>query len=276
MAPSPAPDGSPPARFAEMLRRHMQAGTRPGKRGLGAWSVQEFAHAIGVSERTVNYYRSGATLPPKILNILDALFADDARHVTAKAAFVGAFERARGLEPSEYHDSLAELRQTLEEMCSRSAFTERLTLMLAPRRDLIEPRERSLHNFAIGARIIIVLESDRPGSILLLDRGTSGRVSCLCPSHFAPNTTVPRGRSRFPQNCSRFSAFEVAGQPGREELLAIVTDTPLCLSFLKEAGQHPPTLLTHADIGSILGQLSSHDISSWALHSTHFDVQMGY
>ena len=98
MALSPPEKGTPKARFAALLREHMRLGTRPaGKRGTGAWSVQDFALAIGIGARTVQNSSSGATLPPTLDGILKALFADDPRHATARATLLGAFNAARGV-----------------------------------------------------------------------------------------------------------------------------------------------------------------------------------
>jgi hypothetical protein len=75
----------------------MTAGTRPtGKRGTGAWSVDAFAHAIGVSKRTVDNYRSGFTIPPDVSRICDVLFGDDVGHFQARVSFLTAFDEARG------------------------------------------------------------------------------------------------------------------------------------------------------------------------------------
>ena len=94
--------GSPKSRFAALLKKHMEAGTRPAaKPGTGRWTVKAFAGAISVaSDRTVQNYTSGTTLPADITHILTAFFADDPRHTEARTAFIAAFDAARGVAPT--------------------------------------------------------------------------------------------------------------------------------------------------------------------------------
>jgi hypothetical protein len=98
MALSPVPAGSHASGFAEMLREYMRAGTRPaGKRGTGAWSVQSFAPAIGVSSRL----RTTGAAPRCRLTFLvsstNCLLATRATPLRAK--ILTTFNKARGIEP---------------------------------------------------------------------------------------------------------------------------------------------------------------------------------
>ncbi|WP_052402549.1 tetratricopeptide repeat protein [Muricoccus aerilatus] len=101
MALSPAPEGSPAAGFAALLRHHMRVGTRPaGKRGTGAWSSDALAYEIGVaSRRTIEYYCNGSIRPKDATPLADTFFGNDPRHALKRNAFLIAFAEATGTEP---------------------------------------------------------------------------------------------------------------------------------------------------------------------------------
>ena len=67
---------------------------------------------------------------------------------------------------------------------------------IAPQlRDLGVPQDHAVRRFRLGSRVCLAIEWDRPGHILLLDIGTSGKVYCPCPSNLAANTQVTPGRT---------------------------------------------------------------------------------
>ena len=95
-----SPNAASSAEFAALIRYHMDTGTRPSdKRGSGAWSVDAMVAILGKSRRTIDYYRSGESLPPDALPLADAFFGDDPRHAVKRHAFLLAFARATGTEP---------------------------------------------------------------------------------------------------------------------------------------------------------------------------------
>ena len=118
----------------------------------------------------------------------------------------------------------------------------------------------------------LVIESPQEGHLLLLDEGPEGILYCLCPSHFAPDTALPRGRSLYPQAGSRYDAFVLTGKPGREELLAIISDAPLGLDWMPSSAKIPARVLSDADVSALLARLRSLDGNRWTALSTYFDV----
>ena len=122
-------------------------------------------------------------------------------------------------------------------------------------RDLGAPQESVEHRYRLGSRIRLILESDREGHLLLLDQGTSGKIYCLCPSHFAPDTFLPRGRTILPQTQSKYDSFAVTGNSGREHLLAIVTNEPLELEYMPSDPKIPARMLTADDMDALLSRL---------------------
>ena len=139
-------------------------------------------------------------------------------------------------------------------------------------RDLGAPQDEGCHHYHLDDRIGLVIESDRAGHLLLLNDGTSGKIYCLCPSHFAPDTFLPKGRSILPQATSRYDAFEITGRPGHEQLLAIVTDEPLGLDWIPKDPNTPARVLKDTDIKALLAKLQELEGDSWTSLSSYFDI----
>ncbi len=139
-------------------------------------------------------------------------------------------------------------------------------------RDLGAPQDDVQHGHKLGSRVALAIESERAGHLLLLDEGTSAKIYCLCPSWFAPSMQLPPGLSYLPQEGSQYDSFAVTGDPGREHLLAIVTDEPLGLDWLPPDPQVPARVLSSGDVDSLLEKLEGLDSASWTALATYFDV----
>jgi serine/threonine protein kinase len=139
-------------------------------------------------------------------------------------------------------------------------------------RGLGAPQDDAQHGHRLGSRVCLAIESDREGHLLLLDEGPEGIIYCLCPSHFAPDTRLREGRNDLPQERSRYGSFVVSGQPGREHLLAIVSDEPLGLDWSPSNPRMPARVLSQDDIGMLLARLRSLNVDRWTALSTYFEV----
>lgn len=139
-------------------------------------------------------------------------------------------------------------------------------------RDLGAPQDDVQHGQRLGNRVCLAIESDRSGHLLLLDEGPTGKIYCLCPSAFAPNTELAKGRTYLPQQGARYDSFVVSGRPGREHLLAIVTDEPLGLDWMPSDPKIPAREVSPSDIELLLTKLRSLDGDRWTALSTYFDV----
>jgi hypothetical protein len=139
-------------------------------------------------------------------------------------------------------------------------------------RGLGAPQNDVQHGYRLGSRVCLAIESDLEGHLLLLDEGPEGIIYCLCPSWFAPKTRLRSGRSYLPQEGSYYDSFVVTGKPGREHLLAIITDKPLELDWMPKDPKIPAHVLTAADVGMLLTRLQDMDGDSWIALSTYFDV----
>jgi hypothetical protein len=133
-------------------------------------------------------------------------------------------------------------------------------------------QEDAQHGYPLGSRVRLAIESDCEGHLLLLDEGPEGIIYCLCPSHFAPDTRLHPGCNLLPQRGARYDSFVVTGKPGREHLLAIVSDEPLGLEWLPDNSRNPARVLSRDDVGTLLARLRGLDDHRWTALSTYFDV----
>lgn len=104
----------------------------------------------------------------------------------------------------------------------------------------------------MGSYVILAVASDRAGHLLLLDEGPEGIIYCLCPSHLASEKSLQPGCKLLPQRGARYGSFVVTGKPGREHLLAIVSDEPLGLEWLPDDSRSPARVLSRDEVSTLV------------------------
>lgn len=142
-------------------------------------------------------------------------------------------------------------------------------------RGLGAPQDDVQHGYRLGSRVRLAIESERANAeshLLLLDEGPEGIIYCLCPSQFAPDTRLRDEYTELPQARSRYDSFVVTGKPGREHLVAIISDEPLGLDWLPSDPKVPARVLKQADVERLLARLREIEASRWMALSTYFDV----
>jgi hypothetical protein len=100
-----------------------------------------------------------------------------------------------------------------------------------------EMTEEDSFSFRLNSRIRFEVNLDSAGYLLLLEKGTSGKMWCLCPSGFAPEPKHSGGRVTLPQASSRHKYFKLTGSPGQEEILAVITKDVPRLDWLPQLGE---------------------------------------
>lgn len=162
-----------------------------------------------------------------------------------------------------------------------AAFTDQIWPVLAENsdpsrlrltRDLGAPQEGVHRAFPIGSRLRLHIELQKPGYVIVLDRGPQGSTYCLCPSRFAPTASLPRGISILPQSPRPWDVFMVSGRHGREEILAIVSDEPLGFDWMPADPTAPARILDDSSIARLLSRLRDVEGDRWAALGTYFDV----
>ena len=144
--------------------------------------------------------------------------------------------------------------------------------LTASTRGLGAPQEDVQHGFPLGSRVQLIIESDREGHLTLLDEGPEGLIYCLCPSWFAPETRLVPGKNLLPQPAARYNSFMLTGKPGREQLLALITDTPFNLDWIPADPKTPARVLGQKDTDTLLAKLRNLESTQWVALSTYFDV----
>ncbi|MGZ5443547.1 MAG: TIR domain-containing protein [Thermoanaerobaculia bacterium] len=194
---------------------------------------------------------------------------------------LAALERVAHLDDKD-GDSPSGDVWTLDGLRSAARLTDQIWPILAQRlqqqlasskvRGLGAPQEGVEHGFRIGDRVRLAIESDRDGYLLLLDQGPEDILYCLCPSQFAPDRRLNRGLTILPQPTSSYDAFVLSGKPGREQLLAIISDAPLQMNW-ERTSRIPAHVLNDADVAALMQQLGNMGANHWVALSTYFDIQ---
>ncbi|MBW4509470.1 MAG: DUF4384 domain-containing protein [Scytonematopsis contorta HA4267-MV1] len=91
----------------------------------------------------------------------------------------------------------------------------------------------------LGSYIQVKIDLSTPGYLILLQKDTSGEVYCFCPSCFAPQFHLHDGKTILPQQDSPITAFPLEGEPGREEILAVIFNEPPKFDWLPEGSDDP-------------------------------------
>lgn len=139
-------------------------------------------------------------------------------------------------------------------------------------RGLGAPQDHVERVYRIGSDVCLVIESAREGHLLLLDEGPEGITYCLSPSTFAPFPFITKGRHYLPQQGAHYDSFRITGNPGREHLLAIISDETLDLDWMPSDQNVPARVLDAADINALLAKLRSIKTSNWLALATYFDI----
>jgi hypothetical protein len=87
----------------------------------------------------------------------------------------------------------------------------------------------------LGSKIYFQLQLEKAGYLLLLEKGTSGKMWCLSPSGgFAPNPHLSAGVVNLPLLGARQSHFKLTGNPGVEEVVAVIAKDKPTLEWLSQ------------------------------------------
>lgn len=175
---------------------------------------------------------------------------------------------------------LAQSRADLAGLRALASFNDRIRPIVADHippdwqrhstfRDLGKPPQ---YRYTPGSHLGLAIEAGSDGHLLLIDEGPEGVIYCLCPSWFAPDTLIRKGVNYLPQAGARFGSFEVSGEQGREQLLAIITDRPLGLDWMPPDPATPARVLNAQDVELLLTRLHQLDPANWVALATYFDV----
>ncbi|MEY3870811.1 MAG: hypothetical protein RLZZ338_4705 [Cyanobacteriota bacterium] len=146
--------------------------------------------------------------------------------------------KARGL----ITETLLTLEQLWNQLKLKATPTDKMRPEILPEistLDMFEPLSDDGKKVKLGSQIQFHLELETTGYLILLDKGTSGRLWCLCPSFFAPQSYLKPGKVVLPQENSKQKSFKVSGIPGKEEIVAIIAPNSPTIDWLPKPDQNP-------------------------------------
>jgi len=141
-----------------------------------------------------------------------------------------------------HKQSLTPLAEIWHQLQSLGHPTEEMGLVLVKEQTLgWSWQNNSIYekSVSIGNHIRFEINLENPGYLLLLQKDTSEKVWCFCPSCFAPHTYLNQGKTFLPQEDSPMNSFKIEGIPGREIIFAVITETAPILNWLPQENDEP-------------------------------------
>ncbi|MDZ8083609.1 MAG: DUF4384 domain-containing protein [Nostoc sp. DcaGUA01] len=158
-----------------------------------------------------------------------------------KAAFINVAKKTQTPADVILNQSLEEIRQLLasppltlkqlwEQLQRKATPTKQIKVSVV--KDVLDMGSDFHDIIPLGSNIRLQVNLEYAGYLLLLDRGTSQRVWCLCPSGYAPDPYLPAGVTILPQNSSSRTAIKVTGDIGLEQIVAVISQSAPSLNWL--------------------------------------------
>lgn len=151
----------------------------------------------------------------------------------------------------------------------RSSTLQRTTYEV---RDPGAPQPGARHRIPLGSSVFWAIQWESRSHLLLLNHGSEGKTYCLCPSWFVPVTRLRPGLTLLPSEDAGCEPFVLTGIPGRESVLAILSDEPLGLEWMPPDTSVPARVLDDRDISDLLNRLLQLQTGQWTALATDFDV----
>ncbi|MBO1352175.1 MAG: DUF4384 domain-containing protein [Hormoscilla sp. GUM202] len=96
----------------------------------------------------------------------------------------------------EWVSLTSSLENLWQELVKRARPTKEMRPVIANNLNMWSPYQDCVR---LGSNIRFEVELGRAGHLLLLEKNTSGKVYCLCPSFLAPRSYLPNGKTVLPQ-----------------------------------------------------------------------------
>ncbi len=144
--------------------------------------------------------------------------------------------------PSEEIKKLTPLEELWQKLQALGSYTDQMGLVLAQEETLSWVKKiPSRYEKAVktGSYIRFEVNLEIPGYLLLLQKDTLGKLWCFCPSCFAPQPKLEKGKTILPQEGSETNSLCIEGTPGIEVILAVVTQDMPKLQWLSQANDEP-------------------------------------
>ena len=151
--------------------------------------------------------------------------------------FLGLDWRDIAVFDEQEAEELTPLDNLWKQLLSLGSRTEQMGLVLVKEQTLGWGKKmpgQYKKSVSLGSYIRFEINLSTPGYLLLLQKDSSGGVSCFCPSCFAPNPHLNDGKTSLPQEGLPVNALPMEGNPGKEEIIAILTKEVPPLDWLRQ------------------------------------------
>lgn len=148
------------------------------------------------------------------------------------------------LSPSEEEETqkLTPLDKLWQQLETLGSPTEQMGLVLVKEETLgwrWQTPSRYEKSVSLGSHIRFEINLESSGYLLLIQKDTSGKVWCFCPSCFASQPQLDTGRTIVPQEGSPMTSFPIEGDSGKEHILAVITKDAPTLDWLPQGSDTP-------------------------------------
>ncbi|MGK7905283.1 MAG: DUF4384 domain-containing protein [Hormoscilla sp.] len=131
------------------------------------------------------------------------------------------------------------LEQLWQQLVDRARPTNLMGPVIADNLDMWSPYQKCVR---LGSNIRFEFKLGHAGHLLLLEKATSGKVLCLCPSFLAPHPDLPDGETVLPQEGAPIKSFKITGTIGLEQLVAVMGEKLPPLNWIPQPDQQPSQL----------------------------------
>ncbi|MBD2492194.1 DUF4384 domain-containing protein [Aulosira sp. FACHB-615] len=198
------------------------------------WTQQALADDIQVASwATISKFFNGIPISYTIFTEICTMLELDWQDIALSSNLGSLESKDQKINP---------LAQLWEKLQSLGSPTEKMGLVLVKEETLgwgWEPNSRYEKSVSIGSFIRFEIDFDTPGYLLVIQKDTSEQVWCFCPSCFATQSHLNTGKTTLPQPGSPITSFPIEGTPGKEVVLAILTEVMPTLNWWTAENTNP-------------------------------------
>lgn len=128
------------------------------------------------------------------------------------------------------------LEQLWDQLVDRARPTNLMGPVIANNLDMWSPYQDCVR---LGSNIRFEFKLGHGGHLLMLEKATSGKVYCLCPSFLAPRSYLPDGETVLPQEGARLKSFKITGNIGIEQIVAVMGENLPPFKWIPQPDKQP-------------------------------------
>ncbi|KAF0247718.1 MAG: serine/threonine protein kinase [bacterium] len=171
-----------------------------------------------------------------------------------------------------------------ERLCSLAKSTNRIWFIDEQTRKTVKTKDVSILSnkasqvYKLNTQLSIVLDLKYAGYLLLLakdskdSKDSKDEVMCLCPSQFAASDKLEGYPLLLPTEGLIYHSLPLNNTKGRKQLLAIVSQKPLALTWPLTTFNVPVQALTVSDINLLISKLEALPHHCWSAFYSYVDI----